>query len=175
MNPHAERRLVELYDALNAIHWQGQLPAARRWSDGDGTSPGVILRAYQERASLVEQRRGTKTWGCRGCFIQPPQASTPAVIIVDLVRAARHPGASRTVLLHEMIHLYLYVTQTPQPGHGPAFMAELARLGARGEAWWTVNDASIVTAFEASAAASPTRFPLRLITGGKPRAAPPAP
>ena len=96
MHPaHPEYRLVELYDAANAIHWRGALPPARPWSEyaGDRTSPGAILRAYQERAPIMQKCQAQKITTTVGCDAGPlVQNATDPIVISPLTSSARSGG-----------------------------------------------------------------------------------
>jgi len=64
-----------------------------------------------------------RTHGCDG-FFEPQRRNI-------LVQSGLHPQSERRVLLHEMCHARL----SRHHGHGRPFLAQLRRLGQRGERW----------------------------------------
>jgi hypothetical protein len=61
-------------------------------------------------------------------LFRPPGPSWPAEI---RVLAPLGTDEERRVLLHEMVHLALFLAGHPDAGHGERFAAELERVGAR--------------------------------------------
>lgn len=129
--------LARLYDELNATFWDGSLPAAiepRRI--GLTAARHVRLRrvgfSLRMRYGLGGQPLAHGV--CLGLFV-PPGLYVPAVIRLLSPLSA---DLERQVLLHEMCHWAVYVAgHHDEVGHGPQFLAELERLGGRGETWVT--------------------------------------
>jgi hypothetical protein len=130
--------LIELYQRCNTDFWDGRLPSAQETVTdvtrlgGDPADRGVIVRPYQGSRIM----RGEHGQFLLGCF-RAPGDTWPATIVIDLERApSGHAAGVRGVLLHQLIHYALYFDGCPDPlPHGFRFLAELKRLGARGEPW----------------------------------------
>lgn len=131
-----------LYGELNTEFWAGRLPPAAACVRDD-----TLLGGDPRTRSLVVQRRarlGKPSELIRGVF-KPPLAFWPGRI---QVLAGLGPKKERLVLLHEMVHVSVWMAdgyQGLRPGtatptatpdsHGPLFLAELRRLAAAGAEW----------------------------------------
>jgi hypothetical protein len=135
------RPLRDVYEELSGRYWPGALPAPLRELTiyGDGTAPrdrGVLLRRVGCRwdGSVTGLRAHGKRGHALGTFT-PAAGYWPNQIHV---LSPLGPDVERSILLHEMAHLAVWRAgrdTREHGGHGAAFVAELERLAALGEAW----------------------------------------
>ena len=105
--------LVTLYQAINARHFGGALPAMPvRWEPA--------LAAVGSLAGEAFTLEGM--FGHTG--------SRSAILINPRVKAS--PGALERALCHEMVHAFLFTSGNPATNHGVAFKTVLRRLSAEG-------------------------------------------
>lgn len=115
----------ELYQNWNKRYWDGALPKLPiRTVDNFQGRPGTLglLKMWtetvprDEAAACIEYDSGGRV-----CYAD---ASLDAIVL----RADLEGSRLRGVLLHEMVHVYLYVVED-RVGHGPKFIREARRVG----------------------------------------------